>query len=140
MIKAVLFDWGKVLRSKTSGRRDKQLYALAEELRSNGIKTGIISNIYLIFAKFTRLIGDYNRFEPVVLSCDVKIKKPAPGIYQAAIRQLSLNPEELLFIDNREENLAAAQELGMKVVPARNSDQIITDVKKIILKENGLKL
>ena len=140
MVKAVLFDWGSVLRSKAGGRRAKPVYDLVDELRSHGIKTGIVSNIYSIFAKLIRLTGDYNQFDPVILSCDVKIKKPGIGIYKVAIKRLNLRPEELLFVDNRVENVAAAQELGMKVVLAKDSNQTAADVKKIILEENGLKL
>ena len=140
MVKAVLFDWGRVLRSKTSGRRAKVVFELAEDLRSHGIKTGIISNIYSVLAKAVRVLGDYKQFDPVILSCDVGINKPEAGIYREAVKKLRLKPEEVIFVDNREENVKAAEKLGMKTVLAKNSEQIVAEVRALILRENGLKL
>ncbi|MBI2285847.1 HAD-IA family hydrolase [Candidatus Saccharibacteria bacterium] len=140
MIKAVLFDWGNVLRSKTSWRRSKDIYALAEELRRHGIKTGILSNIWQPAAWVVYLLKDYRGFEPVILSYQVKVRKPSAKVYQIAIKKLGVDPKEVLFIDNLEENTLAAQRAGMKVVLVENTDQVVADVRKILLKENGLKL
>lgn len=138
MIKVVLFDWGNVLRSKTTGRRVNELYRLTTELHSKGIRVGIISNIYTIFAKIVSMLGDYRGFDPVILSCEVKLKKPNPAIFRLALQRCRASPEETIFIDNLQENVDAAEQLGMKVILARNSDQIVADVKRIFTKENGI--
>lgn len=140
MIKAVLFDWGSVLRSKATGRRAKPVYALAAGLRIHGIKTGIVSNIYTIIAKILRLMGDYDGFEPVILSSDVGLDKPDPAIYRLAIEKTGVKAGEIIFVDNRTDNIKAASDIGMQTVLAKNPDQIVAEVKNILSKENSLEL
>ena len=138
MIKAVLFDYGKVLYGSMLPHR--KVWRLARTLRRHGIKTGILSNIFLVAAWLIRLMGGYRGFDPLILSFKERVDKPHKKIYQIAIKRLKVNPEEILFVDNRPENIAAAKRLGMKVVLAKSSDQIVTDVQKVLLKENGLKI
>lgn len=40
--------------------------------------------------------------------------KPEPGIFELALQHLSVRAEQTLLVDDREENLAAARELGME--------------------------
>ena len=51
--------------------------------------------------------------DAVVLSCDLRIAKPDPKIYAHCLERLSIAPGETLFVDDREENVAAARDLGM---------------------------
>jgi len=137
MIKAVLFDYGRVLYGPLLPNRGVRSFA--QELRKQGIKTGILSNIFWLAAMILKITGGYRGFDPIVLSYKERISKPNPGIYEIAIRRLGLIPQQILFIDNSKDNIATAKKLGMKIVLAKNSNQVIADVKKILLKENGLK-
>lgn len=58
-----------------------------------------------------------------VFSCYVKLIKPDPAIYQYLLGKYDLKAEECLFIDDREENIAAARELGMQAVRFENYEQ-----------------
>lgn len=138
MIRAVLFDYGRVLYGPVLPHR--KVRKLAKELRKQEIRTGILSNIFPFAAWILKLTGGYRGFDPIVLSFKEKIAKPDIGIYETAIKRLGFRPEEILFIDNLKENITAAQKARMKTVLAKDSDQIVAEVKKIILKENGLKL
>lgn len=138
MIKAVLFDYGRVLYGPVLPHR--KVRSLAKELRKQGIRTGILSNIFLAAAWLIKLTGGYRGFDPIILSFKEKISKPNAQIYDVAIKRLGVRPEEILFIDNLKENITAAQKSGMKTVLAKNSDQVVADVKSLMLKENGLKL
>lgn len=51
----------------------------------------------------------------IVVSGIEKVKKPDPRFYQILLSRYSLKAEECLFLDDREENLAAAQKLGFHV-------------------------
>jgi epoxide hydrolase-like predicted phosphatase len=137
MVKAVLFDYGRVLYGPILPHR--KVRRLARELRRNGIKTGILSNIFLAAAWWLRITGGYRGFDPLILSFKEKISKPQAGIYEIAIKRLGVKPEEIVFIDNLEVNIKAASAAGMKTVLAKSPDQIIQDVKEVLKKENGLK-
>jgi putative hydrolase of the HAD superfamily len=137
MIKVVLFDYGRVLSGPLPHPRVRRL---AESIRGHGIKTGILSNTFFAVPLILRLTGGYRGFEPLVLSSVEGVAKPAPRIYQIAIERSGVQPQEILFIDNREENLDSAKKLGMKVVLAKNSKQIVTEVKRTVFSENGLEV
>ena len=138
MIKAVLFDYGRVLYGPVLPQR--RVRKLAKELRKLGIKTGIFSNVFLSAALVLRITGGYRGFEPVILSYKEGYSKPDPRIYQIAIQRTGARPQEILFIDNMEKNIEAAQAAGLKTIQAKNSDQVVADVKQILVKENGLRL
>lgn len=51
--------------------------------------------------------------DKVVYSYQVGCLKPAPGIYEEALRLSGAVPEQTLFIDDRKENLKGAEALGI---------------------------
>ena len=134
----MLFDYGMVLYGPVLPHR--KVRKLAKVLRKNDIRTGILSNIFPFAAWMLKLTGGYRGFDPIILSYKEGVSKPNPRIYQIAIKCIGVKPQEILFIDNLKENILAAQKAGMKTVAAKNSDQVVNDVKQTILKENDLKL
>lgn len=48
-----------------------------------------------------------------VLSHELGLRKPDPAIYRAALRLSGTAPEETVFVDDLEENVAAARRLGL---------------------------
>lgn len=55
-------------------------------------------------------------FDSYVVSYEVGFMKPHPRIYEAALEEAGTRPEESIFIDDREENTAAAEKIGMQTV------------------------
>jgi len=55
-------------------------------------------------------------FERNFYSHEMKMRKPNPQIYLEALSEAGLDPKETLFIDDMEENIAAAETTGMKVL------------------------
>lgn len=49
-------------------------------------------------------------------SCYVGLRKPAPPIYQRALDILGVPPQRVLFIDDRQENIAGAESVGIKAI------------------------
>ena len=47
-----------------------------------------------------------------VISYEVKIVKPEAGIYEALLKKYDLVPEECVFLDDRKDNVEAAEKLG----------------------------
>jgi len=96
----------------------------AHRLKSAGIRTGILSNIgdameQGVRAKFPWVDG----FTHATWSHRLKLRKPEPEIYAAAAMGLGVQPREVLFIDDREDNVAGADAVGMQgVVYALHAD------------------
>src|SRR6185369_732341 len=89
----------------------------AQRLKRAGYKIGILSNIgdameQGVRAKFAWV----DEFTHATWSHTLKMRKPEPEIYAAAAQGLGVEPREVLFIDDREDNIAGARAAGMRGV------------------------
>lgn len=109
-----------------------EVIGLVKKLKTQGIRTAVLSNIYKFEAEVIREKYGYKEFDPVILSYEVGMRKPEINIYLLAIEKLKVKPEECIFIDDKEKNLLPAEELGMKTVLARSPEQIVKDVLFIV--------
>lgn len=53
-------------------------------------------------------------FDPICYSHEIGVTKPNPLAFEIALGQMSTQPSNVFFIDDVTENIAAAQELGMR--------------------------
>lgn len=111
----------------------KEMFELAKELRKKGIKTGILSNVYKFEADVVREKGGYKDFNPIILSCEVAMAKPDKDIYLFALNKLGVLPQECIFIDDKEKNVLAAKELGIKAVLFQNPSQVKKDFFDLLI-------
>ena len=93
------------------------LHILAELAESNPCMIGALNNEAretneFRFAHF----GLRRHFKVALSSCYVGLRKPEPAIYQRALDILGCPPERVLFIDDREENVAGSLAAGMKAI------------------------
>jgi putative hydrolase of the HAD superfamily len=63
-------------------------------------------------------------FKAFFSSCFVGIRKPDEGIYKIALEVTQRQPEECLFIDDRELNLECAQQLRMRTIHFQDAAQL----------------
>jgi putative hydrolase of the HAD superfamily len=89
----------------------------AAALQRAGLKTGILSNIGdAMEREVLAHCGWLADFTHHTFSHRLKIAKPEPAIYAHAAEGLQVAPADILFIDDREENIAAAHAAGMQAV------------------------
>ena len=86
---------------------------LIDELKAEGYKLYVLSNMSREFIDFLRKQKVYENFDGDVVSCEVGIVKPMPEIYDLLLERFDLNPAETIFIDDRKENVDAAAEKGI---------------------------
>jgi hypothetical protein len=93
------------------------MLAAVRALRSQGLKTGIVTNNYtgdgsdaLIERAFTPL------FDTVVQSCREGVRKPDPRIFLRACERLGVAPGRTVFLDDIGANLKGAAALGMATI------------------------
>ncbi len=87
--------------------------ALIRDLKAAGYKLYVLSNMSREFIDFLRTKEVYSCFDGDVVSCEVGVVKPMPQIYDILIDRFSLVPSETLFIDDRRENVEAAEAKGI---------------------------
>jgi len=86
---------------------------LAKVLKESGYTTAMLSNTEAPAVEMLNAMN-YDCFDHGLYSCDLGIVKPEPGIYHQCIEILNVQPHEILFIDDKVENIRAAEALGMK--------------------------
>jgi len=137
---------GKAMPEKC-GEKAKKMYkdkfvffseviGLIEKLKSEGFRLSILSNMFPYQAEVIKEINGYFLFDNLFFSCERGLKKPDSEFYELVIKEMNVDPQECLFIDDKEENLLPAEKLGMKTVLAKNPDQIVKDVWASIKLEN----
>ncbi|MCW1908445.1 MAG: HAD-IA family hydrolase [Candidatus Saccharibacteria bacterium] len=128
--KAVIFDYHGVLLKRF--RLQTGVYSFAQELHEDGYQVAVLSNLITPIAFVVKRLKHLDSFETRIISCDVGMAKPNPLIYKLMLERLSLRPEECIFVDNRPRNLAPAAAMGMGIVHAKNTQQIIHDVRELL--------
>jgi putative hydrolase of the HAD superfamily len=89
----------------------------AARLQSAGMRTGVLSNIGDAIAKgICARLPWLTRFHHCTWSYALGMAKPEEAIYIATAEALKTPPARILFIDDREENIAAAEMVGMQAV------------------------
>ena len=77
-----------------------------------GYRVYLLSNAGRKISEHREIIPHIGRFDGVVFSGDEGLVKPDPALYRRLTDRYGLTPEECLFIDDNEANLAAAAALG----------------------------
>lgn len=77
-------------------------------------------------------LRDY--FKTIISSSDIGLAKPDEKIYAYALKELNLNGKNIIFIDDREENIKSAAALGIKSFHFTNTKEF----KEWLEKENIL--
>jgi len=101
-------------------------YGWIKDLKARGYKVYLLSNYGK--TSFEAAVGHEKlSFLPLidgrVISYEVKIVKPEPGIYEALIDKYDLVPEECVFLDDRADNVAAATECGFHGIKVEGYEQ-----------------
>jgi len=76
-------------------------------------------------------LGLENLFEFWITSCDVGCSKPDKKIYEIALERLKEKPETCVFIDDQEENLFPARDLGIHAIHYQTPQQLRSDLAKL---------
>ncbi len=63
-------------------------------------------------------------FEHIYCSARMGVAKPDPAIYQRMLNQLGVPPQNVLFVDDRPENICAAAALGLHVIWFVNAQEL----------------
>jgi putative hydrolase of the HAD superfamily len=104
----------------------------AARLNRAGIKTGILSNIgdameAGVLGRFPALA----EFTHHTFSHRLGIAKPDAAIYRHAVEGLGVPAEEILFVDDREENIRAAREAGMVAVQYSGHGGFVEEMERM---------
>ena len=110
---------------------DLQIVDFLRSLRPR-YHVGLISNAwpdlrdYIVEQKFD------DAFDHMVISAEVGVMKPEARIYQMALEQAGVSPNEAVFVDDFIENIEGCQAVGMHGIHFRDSKQAIDELKQLL--------
>ncbi len=98
---------------ETIGRPVPGMFDIVDRLHRRNVPLFAITNFsHEFWPRFAALHPVTTRFRDVVVSGTEKIMKPAPEIYALALKRFGLQSGEAVFIDDRAENVLAAEQNG----------------------------
>ncbi len=74
----------------------------------------------------------FDRFDAVIESSVVGIRKPNPEFYKLACKTLGVTPDQSVFLDDLGINLKPARALGMSTIKVLNQDQALDDLSTLL--------
>lgn len=97
-----------------------QRAGLFDALRSRGLRVGFVSNTLTAPEVMKRRLREFELLghaEVAVFSVEHRVRKPNPEIYRVALRSLSVDPADVIFVGDRvREDVRGPQSLGMRAV------------------------
>lgn len=106
-----------------------EVIELIGQLKNKRLAVGCLSNTENYMKHFWELLFKRINFDFQILSFQVGYRKPEPEIYQEIFKYGQWRPEEVVFIDDTQENIAGARKLGVKVVHYQNFQDLISKLK-----------
>lgn len=119
-------DWYTQLRNviKNSITGIPETIAIIKSLKEHGYQTALLSNATQEQAEIVKQLGYYDLFDPVVLSCDIKVSKPNPEAFKILLEKLHVASSCVLFIDDKLDNVEAAKKLGFDAIQFTTPEQL----------------
>ena len=98
-------------------------------LKERGYKLYLLTNITEASHNYiNNQINIDSVFEGGIYSYQEKIVKPNPDIYNLILNRFNLNKDETIFFDDREKNVVAANEVGLKAVVFKTIEDIENNI------------
>lgn len=104
---------------------DQELIAHIQKIRGKW-KTGLVSNAWKNSRNLYNERFDFlQNFDVLIFSSEVGVRKPDPRIFRMVLNQLDIQPQESIFVDDFEENIAGARRIGMQAILFTNTEELI---------------
>ncbi len=109
---------------------EPRMVEVVRRARASGVRTGLVSNSWGASIYPPEVLDGL--FDAVVISGEVGLHKPQPGIYLLACERLGLEPEACVFVDDLRENCAGAEAVGMRAVLHRDPGETAAELERLL--------
>jgi putative hydrolase of the HAD superfamily len=113
---------------------DEEMVAAVRRAHEAGVKTGLISNSWGPSGFHDAELDAM--FDAVVISGEVRMRKPDAEIFLHAAKLIEVPPEECVFVDDLEQNAEGARAVGMEGIVHRSARFTLPKLEQLL----GVKL
>ncbi len=154
MIKALLFDFSRTLLFSKDTNYTGSLNDLYKQNKDNPdfnffayfeLNAELIDYLKSVKEKFklfiftsesiqndSAIINDLNKvFDKIYSAKEIGLSKKDINSYKHIVSDLNLNPSEILFIDDSEENIRTAEKTGILVFCYQSNEALLSYLKKV---------
>lgn len=108
----------RAFRAKRTADSDTAIYLLSNESRE-------------LMAYRIPTFGLSGLFDAYLVSAYIGLRKPDAAFFRCALDVSQRKPEQCVFIDDREENVASAREMGIQGIRMKTPEQTIAELAKL---------
>ncbi|MFH1750168.1 MAG: HAD-IA family hydrolase [Candidatus Micrarchaeota archaeon] len=134
--KAVVFDFHGVMAKGDLSLNDftdmPGMRELVRRLRGS-YKVALLTNLNPELYKFyAPRFGFATLFDFVFYSGKIReVKGPKPDIFNFVMRKINVRPENMIFIDDREDYLVGAKAAGIRTIHFKSPEQVVSELRKM---------
>ncbi len=112
-------------------KEDKKILELIKKLRAD-YHVALLSNASANSLRPTlKRIGADTSFDKIFISSEMKVKKPDPKIFLAALKQCNCEPQNATMIDDRQINIDGAKSVGMNGILYTGIEKLIRQLQDV---------
>jgi epoxide hydrolase-like predicted phosphatase len=93
---------------------------------------GLISNSWPDLRDYIARQGFDDAFDHMVISGEVGVMKPEARIYQIALEQAGVSPNEAVFVDDVYENIEGCERVGVKGIHFKDAESALKQLKTLL--------
>jgi putative hydrolase of the HAD superfamily len=108
----------RAFRAQRAIESDTAIYMLSNESRE-------------LMAYRIPTFGLSGLFDAYLVSAYIGLRKPDPAFFRCALEVSQRRPDQCIFIDDREENLAGAREVGIQGIRMKTPEQTIAEMANL---------
>ncbi len=113
--------------SKLSTQQDSDILHMIELLKRH-YDVGCLTNTEIEIANVNRTTGLFDYFQKVYLSTEIGLRKPNREIYYFLLDDINCSPQEVVFIDDKSENVESAKSIGINAIQFSTVKQLQGDL------------
>jgi putative hydrolase of the HAD superfamily len=115
-----------------SGDIRPEMVAALDLVIESGYRTACLTNNVLGGDPTAEVGAVMARFDHIVESSKVGVRKPEPRFYEIACELVGVEPAECVFLDDLGINLKPAASMGMTTIKVVSADQAIQDLEAVL--------
>jgi putative hydrolase of the HAD superfamily len=123
---------GLLARMAADLRPDEEMLTIVAELRTAGVKIGILSNSW--GSDYFDPYAPWNledRADVVIISDKVRLRKPEPEIFDFVVDKLAVPASGCIFVDDIAAYLVPARAKGMAIWHHTNTAETVTELRRV---------
>jgi len=110
---------------------DREILEFLRSLRGT-CKTGLISNAWSDLREYMTREKMIDAFDHIIISAEVGVAKPEAKIFQIALEQAGVSPNEAVFVDDFYVNIEGCEKVGIKGIHFKDAQSALAQLKILL--------